>query len=332
MVVVNFSGLPLIHRGINMKLDRPLSLNFSTDEGIVDLEQGGNDSNDQDEIDRRREQVAAYEKKIKALEREKTKMSEQVRRLERQLAASGSDTDIEPFLRDIEPFFYRKRLTYVDVGAFTGEVFLKINSTKYLKLKEVHLFEPNPESFKILKDNLSTVKNLPILHAYNLGLGEESGSIPFLSAKSMTKVARKIKGHYVTADVFESSIVTLDSQVKNIADQHISLLKIDVEGYELQVLSGAIKLLERHGVDIIYIEVGLNIHGTQQTYFSDVDGFLQKLGYRAFKIYEQKNEWIGDSPCLRRCNVAYMSEKFASGNPYSVVKELFELREKTGGM
>jgi Lon protease-like protein len=72
----------------------------------------------------------------------------------------------------------------------------------------------------------------------------------------------------------------------------------------------------------------LNLHGTQQTYLGDVDRVLQEFGYRIFKIYEQKNEWQKDSPLLRRCNVAYMSAKFADANPLSAVLEIHKLRKE----
>lgn len=67
------------------------------------------------------------------------------------------------------------------------------------------------------------------------------------------------------------------------------------------------------------MEVGFNRNGTQQTYFGDLDAVLQSYGYRVFKIYEQKNEWIEDSPLLRRCNALYMSGKFSSMYSYSKI-------------
>ena len=47
-----------------------------------------------------------------------------------------------------------------------------------------------------------------------------------------------------------------------------------------------------------------------------------------FRIYEQTNEWMQDSPLLRRCNVAYFSERFAESNPYRLSRELLQLRNQ----
>src|SRR5690606_38939738 len=110
----------------------------------------------------------------------------------------------------------------------------------------------------------------------------------------------------------------LDQLIDLFTDHHINLLKIDVEGMELDVLEGARQLFKEQRVDVIYIEVGFNKDATQQTYFGLLDDFFQKLNYRVFKVYEQKNEWIQDSPLLRRCNFAYMSARYAAANPYKV--------------
>lgn len=240
-------------------------------------------------------------------------------------AETNSEAGIGEFLKDIEPFFYNKNITYVDVGAFIGEVFFEVRRSKRLKIREAHLYEPNPDSFKTLTDNLRNVKSMPALHAYNCGLGNEKGTKTFIAAKPMTKVLADSAVADSTTGTFRCEIVTLDSQIKNITDGHINLLKVDVEGYEAQVLRGAEEAIKRQSIDLIYLEVGLNVAGTQQTYFGSLDQLLQGYGYRVFKIYEQKNEWVSDSPFLRRCNVAYMSEKFANKNPSSLVKEIFEL-------
>ena len=57
----------------------------------------------------------------------------------------SNTSGIDEFLSDVVPFFYRRRVTYVDVGAFKGEVFEKILASG-LNVGEAHLVEPNPLS------------------------------------------------------------------------------------------------------------------------------------------------------------------------------------------
>lgn len=55
-----------------------------------------------------------------------------------------------------------------------------------------------------------------------------------------------------------------------------------------------------------------------------VDDIMMGFGYRIFRIYEQVSEWISDLPVLRRSNFVYMSERFASANPYRLTREIYE--------
>ena len=112
------------------------------------------------------------------------------------------------------------------------------------------------------------------------------------------------------ASIFEVDCSTLEVLAKEITERHISLLKVDVEGYEVEVLAGGKRLLVEQKIDVIYIEAGINPHGTQQRYYRFIEDTLRKHGYGLFRIYEQQHEWLDDSPLLRRVNLAFMSRKF----------------------
>jgi FkbM family methyltransferase len=239
----------------------------------------------------------------------------------------GTDADIDSFIEDIAPFLSSRSITYVDIGSYIGEVFLKLLSTKKIIIREAHLYEPNPESYQKLKKNIYKC-SLSSLHAYNFAISNEPGEMLFTSAKSMSKHLDILFNKDVVTNTFKSDCYSLDSLSSTFTDRYIDLLKIDVEGEELDVLSSATILLKAQRINVIYIEVGLNKDATQQTYLADIDIFLQGCGYRIFKIYEQTNEWIQDSPLLRRCNVAYMSLNFAAINPYKLTLENHRLRQE----
>lgn len=309
-----------------MTLERPLNLCFDNDTDDVRLE------SDVD-VDAITHKARALEKEISQLKKKVAALNSENIKLRKDAKKHGQETyrgdaDIDDFLRDISPFFYNKSLTYVDIGAFTGEVFQKLYSSNYLKIREAHLYEPNPLSYEKLKERLSGIEGLHSLHAYNFAIGADDSIAHFVAANAMTKMVRNQELASETADSFTCEVKPFDSQVDNFTERHVHLLKIDVEGVELSVLSGAHKALEEGSVDVIYIEVGFNIDGKQQAYFASIDNYLQECGYRVFKIYEQRHEWIEDSPLLRRCNFAYMSSRFANSNPYKLTQELAVLRER----
>ncbi|MEC3766364.1 FkbM family methyltransferase [Cupriavidus sp. SS-3] len=237
------------------------------------------------------------------------------------------DANVEQMLRDIAPYFRGRSLTYVDIGAFVGEVFIRLKESGCIKIREAHLFEPNPVSYTTLKAKLENF-SLPSLHCYNIGVASSQGARRFISAGSMTKmVDAEVKIENVSSS-FVAECRPLDSFREFFTDSRIDILKIDVEGKELDILNGARDLLGDQMIDLIYLEVGMNIKGTQQTYFGAIDATLQGFGYRAFRIYEQTHEWQRDSPVLRRCNVAYMSDRFAAANPYSATMEIDRLKRE----
>lgn len=241
--------------------------------------------------------------------------------------ATSGDADIDHLIADIAPFFAERAITYVDVGAYVGDVFLKLSQTKALRMREAHLYEPNPLSYQTLSER-TKASALPTLHAYQLAVGASAGACHFSSARSMTRITDTADATRAISNTFQAERVTLDEQVRNFTDGRINLLKIDVEGHEREVLEGAQQLLRQQAIDLLYIEVGFNRSCTQQTYFAEIDLFLQERGYRVFRIYEQMNEWIADSPLLRRCNFAYMSERFARDNPFKLVRRLQALQQE----
>jgi FkbM family methyltransferase len=227
-------------------------------------------------------------------------------------------------IKDLEPFFYGRRLTYVDIGAYVGDVYLKFASSN-LKIREAHLFEPNPHTYQeLVEKTFVTAKSISI-HHYQMALGSSDESLRIRLAASMSKVTECNVTDVLSNANLESATIpatTLDKFIDNITDKQIHILKIDVEGFEESVLRGATETLKNQHVDVLIIEVGFNPLGTQQSYYTGIDHLLVNFNYRLFKIYEQVYEWISDSPLLRRANFVYMSEKFAKSNPYRVTHEL----------
>ncbi len=228
----------------------------------------------------------------------------------------SSDADIDDFIEDIAPFFLNRSIVYVDVGAYIGEVFTKLLASKKIKIREAHLIEPNPESYRKLQD-AAKASNMQACNTYHMGISNHPGTAKFKAAQSMTKRVRADISSEKSSNIFETECRKLDDIAELFTDKHVHLMKLDVEGEELDVLKSAEQLLKNQRIDVLYVEVGFNRNGTQQTYFGDLDAVLQSYGYRVFKIYEQKNEWIDDSPLLRRCNAAYMSSQFEAAHPYT---------------
>jgi FkbM family methyltransferase len=137
--------------------------------------------------------------------------------------------------------------TIFDVGANVGQ-----SARRFVQAfpeAQIYSFEPVPSTFEVLAHS---TRNLGRVKAFNLALGDAPGtatmnihSDPLLNSIGFLPAA---------GGNTQVQVETVD----RFADQHavrdIDLLKIDVEGYELQVLGGATQRLSTGMIRYIYAE------------------------------------------------------------------------------
>lgn len=122
-----------------------------------------------------------------------------------------------------------KNKTFIDVGACAGMYTVRL-AKHYRKIVAI---EPNQENIKILRENLklNNINNVEIL-PYACGESEYVATMENRAAQSRITDEPKSK-------TFKVHVKRLDNIVEK-AD----VIKIDVEGYEKQVIDGASKIIE----------------------------------------------------------------------------------------
>jgi FkbM family methyltransferase len=131
----------------------------------------------------------------------------------------------------------------LDLGAFIGDTAFLID--KYLKPDKIISFEPDKDNFKILKTNLQLNK-LNNVVPVNLAVGKQTKTGFIESSGGSSKVIKS-----KTSRVNKTKIVTIDEYVKNIRERQITFIKMDVEGEELNVLSGAKMTIKKDKPDLL---------------------------------------------------------------------------------
>ena len=230
---------------------------------------------------------------------------------------------MKSFLRELEHLFRFRSLLYVDVGAYRGETFKQMLKSR-LTVHEAHLIEPNPTSFMQLQAAVAELSNACKVHIYNLALGDKLGSAVLRQNDTMSQIvpSSNVRNDEINQHLAHISMTTLDQLAKCFGRRQISILKVDVEGFEFDVLKGAQGLLESKNIDCLYIEAGMNADSERFCHYRELEDYLSNFGYKVFKIFEQQHEWPEDSPLLRRANVAFLSASFAAQNPYRLSREL----------
>lgn len=143
---------------------------------------------------------------------------------------------------------------FVDVGANVG-VYTVLASGE-VGATSISI-EPVPSTFKVLEDNIALNKLDRLVTALNIGLGEQKGLLKFTRSLDA-------ENHVATPGETDTIDVPVDNLDHVLAGKVPLLLKIDVEGYETEVLKGAKSTLAKEGLQAIIIE--LNGSGNRYGY------------------------------------------------------------------
>ena len=158
----------------------------------------------------------------------------------------------------------------LDIGANIG-----IHSLLFAqKYDRVVAFEPHPQTFQLLRFNLENYA--PNAIALNIALYSDSRTLILADANPGNIGAASLHGSQDSADGFEVMTCALD-EVAQVADLPISLVKIDTEGAEHDVLLGAESLIEKNK-PVVIMEDFKSRSGQR----SEAVRFLEGLGYDTF--------------------------------------------------
>ena len=140
----------------------------------------------------------------------------------------------------------RDNFLFVDVGANMGAY--TVLASKVCNSKTI-AFEPIKQSFKRLLDQIRINNIEQNVTAKEIGLGNHNGTLFFTNnLNAMNKVAFVNKSN----NVVEVQISRLDDEILNSTS---CVIKIDVEGYEYNVVKGCQQLLRSKNVLAMIIEL-----------------------------------------------------------------------------
>ena len=198
----------------------------------------------------------------------------------------------------------------LDVGANLGN--WSADLLNEIPSAEVIVFEPSREAYEYLQKRF--VRKTSIQCA-NVALGKENTTATLFADKSASGLASLTKrrvGHFGIDFSFQENIqlFTLDTWLETYGNgRQPNILKMDVEGHELDVLKGATKALQN--ISIIQFEFGGSNIDTR-TYFQDFWYFFSDLGFDLYRLGPRKP--------LRITNYSEHDETFRPTNYIAVRK------------
>jgi FkbM family methyltransferase len=172
-----------------------------------------------------------------------------------------------------------------DVGANQGQFLNLVRNHIATDDFKIHCFEPGRGTYRILLENAGNDERV-ILN--NIGIGKERGEATLFYdsvGSGLASLTKRNLNHF-NMDLNESETVEIDT-IDNYCSQNmidrIQLLKIDIEGHELDALLGADRMISSQAIDIVTFEFGgCNID--TRTYFQDFWYYFKDFNFSIFRI------------------------------------------------
>jgi FkbM family methyltransferase len=187
----------------------------------------------------------------------------------------------------------------IDVGAHRGETIDQVHEMFPDCL--IHAFEPVKSNFEVLNERYYGV---PKVTLYHTALGATEGDVEILLQQdSQTHSLRHLAQQVHDGQTERVRVLTLNLWRTTVECSKIDLLKIDTEGFEMEVLRGGESWLKSKEVTWILCEATLDPEDTSHTQLSVLTAYLFEFGYRLAGLYDQ-TQW------QQPCRLAYFNALF----------------------
>ncbi len=197
------------------------------------------------------------------------------------LAVTG---EYEPLETQILKFFAKKSRTIFDIGANVGYYAVEL-SQSISSVSAIHAFEPVPNSFEQLKQNVELNEISSLVTCIPLAVSNTHGKIRLYKPKTSGSSASSARNLHPDEKVekIDVSTIILDHYIQFAEINDFDLLKIDVEGAELMVIEGAINSIQKYR-PVIFVELLRKWSAPFGYHPNKVLETLMPLGYRCYGV------------------------------------------------
>jgi len=184
---------------------------------------------------------------------------------------------------DIQRFMGTRSLGVLfDVGANVGQTLKTL--LRHAPGAKIYGFEPALEPFRVLEANFGGRSNVDLR---NVALGARPDRLALQLddySELNTLMPRDTQGPAGTTQM--TDVATVDDIVAAEGISHLDILKIDVQGWEMEVLHGAGKLIADHNLIFIYAEVAFRSDAAEMQQFGPLHDHLERNGFALCGFYE----------------------------------------------
>ncbi len=198
--------------------------------------------------------------------------------------------------------FLSKGNIFFDIGANIG-LFSLYAANIVGDEGKVHGFEPTPTTFSRLKENVDLNSYTNVI-SKNIGLSNLNQTLQFHISTNGYDAWNSFANlnELVNSETIQIPTITLDQYIVDNQIKHIDLMKIDVEGWELNVLKGATKLLTSSDAPTLLVEFTETNAFAAGYYCGELFDYVQSFGYKWYS-YDVKTNSL--QPQIKKLHYPY---------------------------
>ncbi|MFC1584210.1 FkbM family methyltransferase [Fibrobacterota bacterium] len=184
------------------------------------------------------------------------------------IAVKAKKKGIESTLLTRYLHYQKDDFVILDVGANYGFLSLVFGNSVEANHGRVFSFEPDPETYQVLTQNIRLNQMDNTILTFNLAVCASGGKVAMEKHQTSSVIADKASQ---VAGAYQIDGISLDEFTRQHSLDKVDFIKIDVDGAELEVLRGALGTIKQFR-PIIVIEI--------DEVYEEVGHLLKDIGYR----------------------------------------------------
>ncbi len=198
-----------------------------------------------------------------------------------------------------------RKIVVLDIGANVGDwTRAMLQQARKEQELQVHAFEPCSGTYNILVNRVGTMCGAGLITTVCKACSNSPGTAT-LHVVSVGAGTNSLTCTDQIGDLEEVPVTSVDEYCREIQVNHVTLVKIDAEGHDLEVVRGAARMLRQQAIDVLQFEYNQRwIYG--HFFLRDAFNFLAPLGYTIGKVtphgIEFYSQWHWELETFREGN------------------------------
>jgi len=185
---------------------------------------------------------------------------------------------------DIRKIVPTDRPVIFDIGANRGQTIERFRDV--FARPVIHAFEPGRDTFAELQRSRA---GIPDLHLNNVAVGARSESRIFLRSEPDTMssfLEPSVDAWGEIKDRYPVEVITVDDYCAARGIERIDVLKSDTQGFDLEVIKGAQRMIDKRAVQLIFMEITFSDMYKGLPRFDEIYAFLAERRFALVSFYD----------------------------------------------